>query len=105
MEIKSIDPYKTQQLERNAESREAGKLKAGQREQAQAANSGGADRISLSPEARLHATAVQAANSAPDVRADKVASLKAKVETGEYQVNSRDIASKLLQEEQEIFGA
>ena len=32
----------------------------------------------------------------PDIRADKVAELKAKIESGEYQVNSEQLASKMI---------
>ena len=32
----------------------------------------------------------------PDIRADKVAEMKAKIESGEYQVNSGELASKMI---------
>ncbi len=102
MEIK-VDPYRAQQFERNAETREAGKAANAQGQAQTQATAAQADRVSLSPEARLQAAAMQAASNAPDMRADKVAELKAKVESGEYRPDSRNIAAKLLQEEAEIF--
>ena len=61
------------------------------------------DRVSLSPEARLRTEALATATNAPDVRAEKVASLKAQVASGEYAPDSKAIASKLLQEEPGLF--
>ena len=61
------------------------------------------DRVSLSDEARLRTEAFTSAMNAPDVRAAKVAELKAKVESGEYTVDSKAVAAKLLQEEPGLF--
>ena len=61
------------------------------------------DRVSVSPEARLQAEAFTAAMSAPDVRLDKVAALKAKVESGEYTPDSKAIAARLLEQEPGVF--
>ncbi len=54
------------------------------------------DRVSLSPEARLHTAAFASANSAPDVRQDKVDAVKERIASGEYAVDSKSIAQKLL---------
>ncbi|MDL2209864.1 flagellar biosynthesis anti-sigma factor FlgM [Desulfovibrio sp. OttesenSCG-928-O18] len=61
------------------------------------------DRVSLSPEAKLRTEAFTSAMSAPNVRAEKVAALKAQVESGEYTPDSKAIAAKLLAEEPGIF--
>ena len=63
------------------------------------------DRISLSSGARLYTQAFSSALAAPDVRQEKVDTLKTQVEDGSYVVNSRHVAQKLLQEEKELFGA
>jgi negative regulator of flagellin synthesis FlgM len=63
------------------------------------------DRINLSSDARLHTQAFSAAMAAPDVRQERVDALKAQVEDGSYVVDSKRIAQKLLQEEQDLFGA
>ncbi|MDL2266884.1 flagellar biosynthesis anti-sigma factor FlgM [Desulfovibrio sp. OttesenSCG-928-G15] len=91
--IRNVDPYRTQQLEQQGGAR-SGKT-AGQEQSA--APKG--DRVSLSPAAMLHQTAHQEAVNAPDVRQQKVDALKAKVDSGEYQVDSRKVAEKLLESE------
>ena len=50
------------------------------------------------PPLRMIKKIEEVALSAPDTRADKVAALKKKVESGTYQVNSDDLAGKMLKE-------
>lgn len=57
------------------------------------------DRVSFSPEAKLRTEVFSVAMNAPAMRADRVAALKAQVESGQYAVDSKAVASKLLQEE------
>jgi negative regulator of flagellin synthesis FlgM len=54
------------------------------------------DRVELSTSSRLIQKIQEAAQAAPDVRAEKVAALKKQVENGTYQVSSEDIAGKML---------
>ena len=61
------------------------------------------DRASVSPEAKLRAEGYSAALSAPEVRAEAVAALKAKIASGDYQIDVRNIAEKMLKEESELF--
>lgn len=61
------------------------------------------DRVSLSPEAKLRTEAFTGAMNAPEVRAAKVAELKALVESGGYSPDSKAIAARLLAEEPGIF--
>jgi len=56
------------------------------------------DRVDLSPSSRMIKKIEEVALSAPDTRADKVAALKKQVESGKYQVNSDDLAGKMLKE-------
>ena len=56
------------------------------------------DRVDLSPSSRMIKKIEAVALSAPDTRADKVAALKKQVESGKYQVNSDDLAGKMLKE-------
>jgi negative regulator of flagellin synthesis FlgM len=63
----------------------------------------GGDRVSLSPEGKLRTEAFTSAMGAPDVRAEKVAALKARVQSGEYEIDSKAIAAKLLREEPGLF--
>lgn len=54
------------------------------------------DQISISQTAKDYQIAKTAVSQASDIREDKVAMLKAKVQSGEYQVEPGDFASKLL---------
>jgi flagellar biosynthesis anti-sigma factor FlgM len=56
------------------------------------------DRVDLSPSFRMIKKIEEVALSAPDTRADKVAALKKKVESGTYQVNSEEVAGRMLKE-------
>ncbi len=96
MEIKSsmqklVDPY-TQQVQKQNQDRSAAQQQA-----AQAQSTG--DRVSVSPQARLFTEAYTAATNAPEIRQNKIAALKEQVASGTYQVDSRQIAEKLLQSE------
>lgn len=54
--------------------------------------------VELSSAARDLARASQIARSTPEVRAERVAALRAQVEAGTYRVSSRDIARRILEE-------
>ena len=62
------------------------------------------DRVTLSDNAKLVSQATKAAGDASDIRTDKVASLKAQVEAGTYQPDSKKIAEKMLTMDSELFG-
>lgn len=55
------------------------------------------DQVSISQTGFDYQIAKKAVSEASDIREDKVAQLKAKVEAGEYQVEPGDFASKLLE--------
>jgi negative regulator of flagellin synthesis FlgM len=61
------------------------------------------DTVTLSGNARLFSQAVRDAQNAPDSRVERVAELKALVESGEYQPDSRKIAEKLLMSEIDLL--
>ncbi|GHV51178.1 hypothetical protein FACS1894168_3210 [Deltaproteobacteria bacterium] len=63
------------------------------------------DSVVLSPEGKLRTAAFTAAMNTPEVRMEKVAKLKEKVESGEYTPDSKDIATKLLKENPGLFRA
>jgi negative regulator of flagellin synthesis FlgM len=54
------------------------------------------DRLAISQTATTINEAASSANDADQFRADRVAELKSKVESGSYSVNSRDVAEKML---------
>lgn len=57
------------------------------------------DKVALSPEAKLLATAMSTANAAPDSRADKVRDLKEQVQAGTYKPDIRKAAANLIRDE------
>jgi len=56
------------------------------------------DGVSISDTARSLAAARKAVADAPDVREDRVSALKAAIADGTYTVDSRNLASKLLED-------
>jgi len=56
----------------------------------------GGDVVQLSDRARLVARATELAQAAPEIRQDKVASLKADLSAGTYNVSGRAVAEALL---------
>ena len=57
----------------------------------------GSDQLSISQAAYSYQAAKKAVSEASDVREDKVAELKAKIQNGTYSVNPDDFANKLLE--------
>lgn len=57
---------------------------------------GSKDQVQISRAGLDYQIAKQAVSQAPDVRADKVAELKSRIASGEYQVSADDFASKLI---------
>lgn len=57
----------------------------------------GRDEVTISQAGHDYQIAKQAVAEASDIREDKVASLKAKVNSGSYKVDVGDFASKLLE--------
>lgn len=94
MEIKTsmqklVNPY-TQQVQKQQAENQQDVSKA-----AQPSVTG--DRVSVSSQAKLYTEAYSTALNASEIREDKVAALKAQVESGTYQADSKKIAEKLLQ--------
>lgn len=58
---------------------------------------GSKDEVQISQTGRDFQIAKQAVAQSPDVREDKVAQLKAKIDSGEYQISADDFASKLME--------
>lgn len=97
MEIKKVygdvNPYSTQKLTENQ------RVQQEQPAQEAAATQPAGDTVALSNQARLLATAMTVAQSAPDVRSDKVRELKAQVQNGTYKPDVKKAAANLLREE------
>ncbi|MDY7001069.1 MAG: flagellar biosynthesis anti-sigma factor FlgM [Thermodesulfobacteriota bacterium] len=94
MSIKGVGPGNTPYDLLEIQKR---KLAKAVKNSAQSAN----DTASLSADAKLRAAALAEAKAAPDMRGDKVALLKAKVQDGTYEPDSKAIAGKMVAEELE----
>ena len=90
-----LDPYATG-LEKSGEAR----VRA--RPESQSDGERG-DTVSVSQDALLLTEARRTAQNTPDVRADKVESLRIQVANGTYQPDSRLIAAGLVREEPGLF--
>lgn len=103
MQIKNLyglDPYaKLEQSERNNQVR-------AERERRSATDTvrSDGDHSTVSDEARLYAEAFSTAMSAPGTRADKVAAIKAQISSGEYKIDTKQIALRLLSEDGDLLG-
>lgn len=60
------------------------------------------DQVTISQAGYDYQIAKQAVAEASDIREDKVAQLKARIESGQYKVDSGDFASKLLAKYEEL---
>jgi negative regulator of flagellin synthesis FlgM len=56
------------------------------------------DKVELSPEAKQIQRAKELIDSLPDIREEKVAEIRARIEAGEYQIDGEKIASKMIEE-------
>jgi negative regulator of flagellin synthesis FlgM len=63
------------------------------------------DTVSISASGRDYQVARSAVLSAPDIRGDRVAELKAKIQAGNYQVSPDSFAEKLIAKYEENMGA
>ena len=54
------------------------------------------DMLTLSSKAKDFALAKKALDNTPDIRADKVQSIKAQIDAGTYNVSGKDVADKLF---------
>ncbi len=55
------------------------------------------DKLEISQTAKTFKTAKAAVDNAPDIRADKVAQVKAQIEAGSYHISSEAVADKILE--------
>ncbi|MCR4666594.1 MAG: flagellar biosynthesis anti-sigma factor FlgM [Desulfovibrio sp.] len=61
------------------------------------------DSVSVSQDARLLSEAAKAAQTAPDVRSERVEQLRIQVQNGTYKPDSAMIAANLIREEPGLF--
>lgn len=93
-----LDPYGAAAgTEKSAETRN--RPRASDRD----GESSGGDTVSVSRDALLLTEARRMAQSAPDVRTDRVEALRAQVADGTYIIDARRIAASLVREEPGLF--
>ena len=77
--------------------KEAGEAQEAAAQQKQAASAPEAqDKVEVSRQARECQQAAEIAKASPEVRAEKVAALKEKIESGTYEVDSKELATKMI---------
>ncbi|MCL2083863.1 MAG: flagellar biosynthesis anti-sigma factor FlgM [Oscillospiraceae bacterium] len=54
------------------------------------------DEVNVSPNGKIFSAAMRQLAATPDVREDKVAELRGRIQSGTYAPSSRDIAAKML---------
>ncbi|WP_029898439.1 flagellar biosynthesis anti-sigma factor FlgM [Desulfohalovibrio reitneri] len=100
MHIKNLlignTPYETKKVDKPDKPEGAEKTR-------KADSSGKGDRINLSEEATLRSQAMREAQSAEDVRAEKVAMLKKQISEGTYQPDNQKIAENLVKEDLDLL--
>lgn len=98
MKVSNNTPPSTQMVE---QSKSAERSQAGERAEAKATgdkNIDGNSMVRISDDAKLMQKATEMAHSAPDVRADRVAALRAQIDSGTYHIDAGAIADRLLTE-------
>jgi len=104
MDIKKIlggaSPYTQSKVDKGESSEAAAKAKAKAKAEGKVSTG---DRVSVSADAKLVAEAAKAAEASPDVRVDRVEALRAQVQAGTYNPDSRQIAQKMVQSDIEFL--
>jgi negative regulator of flagellin synthesis FlgM len=73
-----------------------GAQQAERKKQAAAEQSQATDKVELSAASRDIQKIQEVLKNTPDVRAEKVEELKSKIESGQYKVDAREIANKMI---------
>lgn len=94
-------PINAYQTDRSQEARQARFSSNSQSQEIDSSTQG--DRVSVSQNAVLLTEARRTAQATPDVRQEKVDALREQVTNGTYQVDTTQLASKLLAEEGGLF--
>lgn len=84
-----IDTFRNERVEEAAK-------RDNQASEAAAKPQGRKDVVNLSPAVDRYNKATEFLKDLPDTRPDRVQEIKGKIEAGEYNVNSKDVAAKML---------
>ena len=101
MEITSIlgkmGPYSQNKVEENNNNKNSNNVEA--KSQSGTEN----DKVQLSSQAQELGKAVQSVQNSDEVRSEKVSELKQQIDNGEYDVNPRNIAEGIIQQETDLW--
>jgi len=101
MEITSIlgkmGPYSQNKVEENNNNKNSNNVEA--KSQSGTEN----DKVQLSSQAQELGKAVQSVQNTDEVRSEKVSELKQQIDNGEYDVNPRNIAEGIIQQETDLW--
>ncbi len=106
MDINALNPigaYRAQ-LNKTSQDNRAANIASSARSSATSTVSKQSDTVSISPDVGLRNTAMNTALQSPNVRQEKVDALKEKVASGEYNIDNRKIANKLVMSEKALLG-
>ncbi len=98
MEIKGVidqlNLYNHNKIQDDKREQKTGEAKEG---------AAGEDKVELSPGAKMLSNIIKGAKESPDVREEKIAQIKAQIEEGSYSPNSEKIASKIWENEIDLY--
>lgn len=100
--LKQVDPYRAKLDSNESAATQRARTAGGQEGNAPSAAKG--DRVTLSSSALLHTAAHGAAGNAPEVRQEKVDAIKERIAAGEYHIDAKKIAEKLVRSEALLAG-
>lgn len=95
---KAATEQSSAQAKKAGRAERAAKAKSNQSDASAAAQVASGVKTEVSSRAKEMVQARGIAQSTPDIREDRVAELKARIENGEYRVNSDAVADRLIQE-------
>jgi len=95
--MKVVDPY-TKSVGQLKDTEAASKTGSAKSKAKKAESTEAGDRVNLSDRARIAGKARAAVEEAPEVRVERVESIKAQVEAGEYRVDPEEVAQKMVDE-------
>lgn len=97
MKISQNPPSQSPVIDKTAQTdkAQAARVDAGKASKAEAQGSAS---VEISEGAQLMRKAAEAAKSAPDIRHDKIADLKARIQAGTYEIDNDKLAEKILEE-------
>jgi len=98
MKVTQHSPVPSQQIEKSQKTPSSDKLKSNPGTEGQSNQSVSGAAVDISPEAQLMKRASEIVMNTPDIRLDKVEQLKKAIKEGTYQIESSQIADRLVDE-------